>query len=245
MRMPIESAYRDDLARIHDAGFGHFARSAARVLIDELSDAQRLVVDLGCGSGILAEALGAAGHRVLGFDLSESMLKLARRRAATAEFRRESFVRARLPRCDAVCAIGEVFCYLFDSRNRAQRLPVVLKRIYRALLPGGILLFDIAQPGRGGPVAARRRFFEGDGWTCLVEIDEDRHQSLLTRRIVTFRQTGEMFRRDEETHRLRLYDASAIRQQLREAGFQARALSGYADFHFPKGLTGFLARKPK
>ena len=45
-----------------------------------------LVVDLGCGSGILAQELCAAGYKVHGIDQSEDMLLLARQRARTARF---------------------------------------------------------------------------------------------------------------------------------------------------------------
>jgi len=40
------------------------------------------VVDVGCGGGILSEALAAAGARVTGIDLSESALQVAARHAA-------------------------------------------------------------------------------------------------------------------------------------------------------------------
>jgi hypothetical protein len=56
--------YRDDLAYIHDAGFGHTARAAAPFLLEALERRRvrdGLVIDLGCGSGILSEAVSAAG----------------------------------------------------------------------------------------------------------------------------------------------------------------------------------------
>ena len=52
--------YREDLAYIHDAGFGALARSAAPVLLEDLRRRGvdgGLVIDLGCGSGILSEAV--------------------------------------------------------------------------------------------------------------------------------------------------------------------------------------------
>jgi SAM-dependent methyltransferase len=69
----VEDTYRDDLAHIHDAGFGHFARGAALLLLEELHRSRferGLVIDLGCGSGILAEPLSARGFDILGIDLS-------------------------------------------------------------------------------------------------------------------------------------------------------------------------------
>ena len=64
-------AYRDDLAYIHDAGFGGFATQAAPFVLKLLEDGdirRGQVVELGCGSGIVAAALTRAGYNVLGFD---------------------------------------------------------------------------------------------------------------------------------------------------------------------------------
>jgi len=75
--------YRDDLARIHDARFGEIARSSAPVLLEVLERAwleEGLVIDLGCGSGIFAEPIAAAGYDVLGVDDSGPMLRLLHRR---------------------------------------------------------------------------------------------------------------------------------------------------------------------
>ena len=60
--------YEDDLAYIHDPGFGGFARQTAPELLKILRQAgiqQGLVVDLGCGSGIWPAKLVKAGYRVV------------------------------------------------------------------------------------------------------------------------------------------------------------------------------------
>ncbi len=172
MSRTAASAYSADLAYIHDAGFGHVAANAAVELLKRLRkspkrDSTGLVVDAGCGSGILSQAVSSAGYGVVGFDYSESMLNLARKRAPRGEFRRESFVTAELPPCLAIAAIGEVFNYLFDRRNRGNLLPRVLRKMYQALEPGGLLLFDVATPGRVPGSTPTRGFTEGPGWTVL------------------------------------------------------------------------------
>jgi 2-polyprenyl-3-methyl-5-hydroxy-6-metoxy-1,4-benzoquinol methylase len=83
-------AYREDLAYIHDAGFGAPAREAAALLLEELrrqSIRRGLVIDLGCGGGILAEQLAAGGFDVLGIDISEAQIALAQQRVPAGEFR--------------------------------------------------------------------------------------------------------------------------------------------------------------
>jgi len=88
-REEIMAGYKDDLAYIHDVGFGDFAKKAAPGLLKILRRSgitKGLVVDLGCGSGIWAHELGEAGYKVLGVDISAAMLKLARKKVPQARF---------------------------------------------------------------------------------------------------------------------------------------------------------------
>jgi len=238
-------AYRADLAHIHDAGFGSFAVAAAQELLAMLR-AQGLraglVVDLGCGSGILAEAVTKAGYDLLGFDISADMIELARRRAPRATFRHASTLDAAIPPCIAVTSIGEVFNYLFDPRRSLARLAKLFAGVHRALRPGGFFLFDAALVGRV-PKGKRRSYAEMDGWACLYEAEEDPRAKLLTRRITTFRRQGEAYRRDVEVHKLRLFERRELLDPLRRLGFRVRTLRRYADVKFPAGYLGFVARK--
>ena len=56
---------------------------------------------------------------MLGVDISEAMLKLARKRAPETRFKRGSLFRTRVPKCAAVTAIGECANYLFDPGGTA------------------------------------------------------------------------------------------------------------------------------
>src|SRR5512138_3479628 len=97
--------YQDDLAFIHDVGYGEFARAAAPGLLNIFAGCgirDGLVVDLGCGSGLWAEQLIKRGFDVLGIDISEAMIRLARQRAPQARFRVASLFQADLPACRAV-----------------------------------------------------------------------------------------------------------------------------------------------
>jgi SAM-dependent methyltransferase len=236
--------YREGLAHIHDDRFGEIARSAAPVLLDALKRAglvEGLVIDLGCGSGLFAEPLAAEGYDVLGYDVSRPMLSLARRRVPKATFRLGSLHEAPLPRAIAVTGIGETFNYFVRRPLSEAALARLFERIRRALLPGGILLFDMAAPGRvrgGGPV--KSHFVEED-WAILVTTEEDPGRRILTRHIVSFRRRGSSYRRSEETHYQRLFEKRRVLALLRAAGFRARALGGYGEIRFPRRLVGYIA----
>ena len=242
----MASGYHEDLAYIHDVGFGHFARNAAPGLLELLRKRQvvrGLVVDLGCGSGIWARELCNAGYEVLGVDLSEAMLAIARQRVPEAEFRQGSLLSAKLPPCVAVTSIGECFNFLFDRRNTTRRLLELFRRVHDALVPGGLFIFDVAGPGRVPGPGTQRKYFEGEDWAVLVAAEEDRQAKLLTRRITSFRKVGKLYRRDEEIHALRLYTPLELAQQLRDCGFRVNVLRGYGPMRFAPGYFGLLARK--
>ena len=76
----------------------------------------------------------------------------------------------------------------------------------------------------------------------LVEKEED--QNTLTRRITTFRKTGEHYRRSDEVHRQRLYRAPDIARELRQVGFWVRTMRSYGRYPLPKAHAAFVARKP-
>ncbi len=237
--------YREDLAYIHDVGFGASAREAAPGLLAILRRHgffRGLVVDLGCGSGIWARSLTDAGFDVLGIDYSSSMIRSSRRRAPRGKFVVGSLFSASLPRCRVVTALGECFNYRFDETNRGNALVRLFHRVYEALDPGGLFIFDLATPERRPQLS--KTHFEGRDWAVLVQVTSGPGRNSMTRRITAFRKVSNLYRRTHEDHCLRLYSRPEIARWLRSAGFQPSVLRGYRRKPFPKGITGFLARKP-
>lgn len=119
----MASVYRQDLAYIHDVGFGGFAADAAPGILRILGRydlKSGLVVDLGCGSGILAKVLVRSGYRVMGVDASTDMIRLARQRVPEGEFVKRSLHTVALPACAAVTAIGESLNYRSASNSQGQ-----------------------------------------------------------------------------------------------------------------------------
>lgn len=243
----MTSFYREDLAYIHHTGFGDFARKAAPELLRLLQQRQNLqaglVLDLGCGSGIWAQALTGAGYEVLGLDLSPAMIKLARKNAPQARFQLGSLFRAKLPQCIAITVLGEGLNYQFDRHDRRD-LQNFFARAYHALQPGGVLVFDILEPGSLEDENPQRTYAEGEDWAILLEKKEDRRSAVLTRTMTIFRQVGKQYRRSAEVHCVRLYRGSELAHELRRIGFKVRLLRGYGELRFRKGVVGIWASKP-
>ncbi|HEY2603985.1 MAG TPA: class I SAM-dependent methyltransferase [Thermoleophilaceae bacterium] len=244
--MNTELFYGRDLAYVHDQAFGHLARAGGEALLRMLArqgfDAG-LSVELGSGSGITAQLLTESGYDVLGVEVSPDLVEIARGRAPDAQFVNASLLDAELPSCVAVAAIGECLNYAFDERAGNDTLPMIFARVFEALEPGGLFLFDIAEPGRerGGP---RRDWSEGPDWLLCLEASEDYDKRSLERRITVFREVDGTFRRSDELHRLRLYELQSVLDALSDAGFEARRLGAYGSaVHFGRGHSGFLATR--
>ena len=85
---------------------------------------------------------------------------------------------------------------------------------------------------------------EGEGWTCMVEYRKDVARHQLTRRIVSFRKVGNIYRRHEETHTQQLYPASKIVEMLRKIGFRVRKARSYGKYRLSPCVVALMARKP-
>lgn len=233
--------YGSDLAFIHDAGYSDFAAAAAPGLVTALRRAgleRATLVELGCGSGAATRALVAAGHRVLGIDASTAMLRLARHNVPRAEFAIGRLPGAALPPCDGVVAVGEVVNYM-ARRGAFERL---FRRVFRALRPNGVFIFDAKEPGHGGPPVVHGRV--GPSWACLSITTENPARGTLVRSITAFRRVGRRYRRTDERHRLTLLPAAELARRLQVAGFVVGVAREYGAFRLPQGHAVLIARKP-
>jgi SAM-dependent methyltransferase len=237
--------YNEDLAYIHDVGYRDYALKSMPGILEILQHNQiatGLIVDLGCGSGLSTEVLDRTGYQVLGIDISTSMIAIAKTRVPNAEFWVESLFTAAIPSCTAVISIGECLNYLFDTNSDAI-LDSLFRRIYRALLPGGVFIFDVVVPGQVPPEEIVKSFTEGEDWIVLVEKQEDLGQQILTRQIITLRQVGELYRRTDEVHRQRLFNTTALAEELNQIGFQVETMESYGQFSLPPARVAFIAYK--
>ena len=229
--------YQTDLAWIHHTGFSEFATLASRGILASLQShriREGLIVDIGCGSGILARALTDSGYAVLGIDASPAMIDLARVTAPAARFDIAAFDEATLPPCAAITATGEVLNY-----GTLARVQTFIRHAAQALNPGGLLLFDIAE--RGGYPPHDERRVGGDDWSVITIKDSDGQR--LTRRVLTFRQIDGITRRDEEVHVLELYEREELLAILRENGFRVRVRRSYGSYRLPKGHAVYVATR--
>jgi SAM-dependent methyltransferase len=243
--------YGADQAQLYHDDFRRAAESAGQHLVGQLRAAGLrggTVVDLGCGTGVLARVVSEAGYDVIGVDISADMIDLAGKEAPLAEFWCGSVLEATIPTAVAVTATGEVINHAADRRAGYTALRDLTGRVADALVPGGIFLFDLATHQPDGTVETRRRWHDSEDWTRHVEEHEDATDHILDRHITIFRRTGpDSYRRVNERHILRLFEADAVLGELTTAGLAAEMLDGYPSDRpvpLPANVAVFRARKP-
>lgn len=103
------------------------------------------VLELGCGTGMLAPYFLSAGYRYTGVDSSRAMLAIARKQAPDAHFVQADLRRFSLgEKADAALVAGRTFSYMITNHD----MLAALRAIHKALRPKGILIFDSFEASR-------------------------------------------------------------------------------------------------
>lgn len=95
------------------------------------------VLDLGCGTGMVGEAVKHYAHQIVGIDLSQTMLHHAAAKEVYRELHKSDiadYLSASREQYDLITCM-DTFIYI-------GRLDVVLALIHKSLKPGGMLLFS-------------------------------------------------------------------------------------------------------
>jgi SAM-dependent methyltransferase len=237
--------YRRDLARIHHLGYGfHADRCASGILslLEPVRARDGLVLELGCGSGLLTRYLIDTGHRVIATDASPAMLELARDVAPDAEAIRQVVLPDDpLPECDAIVSIGHVLSYLPDEASVDRALVAAAA----ALRPHGVFAIDLCDLRWGEAFQDRPNQGRADDeWAIVSEFSLPR-PNLFVREMTTFvRMEDGSWRRDEERHENVLIDTSRVPTLLAEHGVEARVAASFGDEELPEGLVTIIGRRP-
>jgi len=108
-----------------------------------LPDPPARLLDLGVGSGWTSKYLALSGYQVVGLDIADSMIQLAKANCADVK-NVDFFV------CDYEAEIDRGFfdcALIYDALHHATDEVRLLRNVYSSLKPGGFLV--TAEPGRG------------------------------------------------------------------------------------------------
>ena len=209
----------------------------------------RTAVDLACGTGSVAVLLARQGLRVTGVDLSEDMLTVAWEKAQDLpqppQFVCQPLQKLSLPRgVDlAVCALDSLD-YITEPRECAE----AIRRVYKALNPGGIFIFDVNTPEKLRAMDGQVFLDEDDDVYCVWRGEFDEETNICSYGMDLFQRQGKVWQRSFEEHREYAYSRQQLEQFLRDAGFTH--IEVYSDRIFTPPREGeqriyFKARKGK
>ena len=176
-RTEIEASY-DSVAEPFAAEFyGELARKPFdRELLDQFAEGVRgrgLVCDIGCGPGQIARYLRDRGVPVCGLDLSQEMVRCARRLNPDIPFERGDMLALDMPDA-SLAGIVSFYAIIHLRREDAARALEVMRRV---LEPGGRLLVSFhggegelrRDEWYGRPVSVYATLFEGEEMRRYLE----------------------------------------------------------------------------
>lgn len=192
-------------------------------LLAEYGVKDGLVLDLGCGTGMVTEALARRGYDMIGVDNSEDMLQIAMEKRAESgadilyllqdmqAFELYGTVAAVVSICDSMN-------YLTEYKDLVSTLSLV----NNYLDPGGIFIFDLNTLYKyrdviGDSTIAENRETCSFIWENSFDEEERINEYDLT---LFIEEENGLYRRFEETHYQKAYTPEEIRQAVAEAGMK-------------------------
>lgn len=211
--------------------------------------APRTAVDLACGTASVGILLAEHGLHVTCVDMAEEMLTVAAEKAQGMDnppmFICQPLQELHLPRgVDlAVCALDSID-YITSPDDCAR----AMKRIYKALNPGGVFIFDVNTPEKLRAMDGQVFIDEDDDVFCVWRGEFDEMTNICSYGMDLFQRTGTQWVRSFEEHCEYAYSQDQLLQYLRDAGFSH--IEVYGDRRFAAPGEGeqriyFKARKGK
>ena len=180
----------------------------------------KTAVDLACGTGTVSILLAQQGLQVIGVDMSEEMLTVAQQKAGDMDnpprFVCQHLQKLVLPRgVDlAVCALDSLD-YITAPNDCAE----AIRRVYRALNPGGIFIFDVNTPEKLRAMDGQVFLDEDDDVYCVWRGEFDEKTNICSYGMDLFQRQGRLWRRSFEEHREYAYSTEQLTGYLKAAGF--------------------------
>ncbi len=183
----------------------------------------RVFVDLACGTGNTAIPwAGARGRTIVGVDVSEAMLRVARGKS-----RRVRWVRQDLTRLSLDVAADVATCH-FDALNHvldAKDLQRVFTNTARILRPGGLFLFDLATRFHLEWLSTSEKLFRVGPDVFMATNAFDRRTGIATFQQLWFVKQRNLYRRVLVTVNERSFEDAELRRMLRAAGLHLEEIS--------------------
>lgn len=215
--------YEQWCRRLHDLIEKYGVSEPERDAQDKLASERNLVLDLGCGTGILTEMMYRKGYDMIGVDLSEDMLNIAMEKRSVSQDR-ILYLHQDMRRLELYSTVGTVYS-VCDSLNYIldeEELTEVFRLVNNYLYPGGIFIFDFNTVYKyreviGNSTIAENREDCSFIWENYYDSEREINEYDLT---IFVKRKGELFKRFTETHFQRGYSAEQMKALVERAGMK-------------------------
>lgn len=218
-----------------DAPYQEWAEFA-RKRMTERGEKGSVVLDLGCGTGTITRLMADYGFRMIGIDNSESMLSIAQNRAME-EGRSIQWMLQDIRHLQGFHQIDAAisFCDVINYITETDEVSQVFCQVNKALKMKGLFMFDVHSMGHIENDMQGSTFAEiyddvSYVWLC----DSGERTGEVFHDLTFFVREGEIYKRFDETHHQRTFEAGVYQELLQKNGFQLTAM--YGDFSDQKGL---------
>ena len=180
----------------------------------------KTAADLACGTGSVALILARMGYRVVGVDMSEEMLTVAQQRACEQE-QMPLFVCQKLQHLRLSRGVDMAVCALdgLDYILNPEDCKKAIQRVWKALNPGGIFIFDVNTPEKLRAMDGQVFLDEDDDVYCVWRGEFDEATNICSYGMDLFQRRGEVWQRAFEEHQEYAYTVEQLTEYLKSAGF--------------------------
>ena len=194
----------------------------------------RELLDVACGTFSIDLPLVERGYRVVGRDLSEQMIRVAKRnlraRRFTADVSQGDMRDLSVPhRFDAILCLGTAFNYLSEPADATR----ALRAFHRHLRPGGLLVLDLTNFDAWidqDPVNARAevdyRARDGTRIAVFAFNEQRRRRTVHVARFLTLVQQGNRIDIRFDEAPMKVWRKDEISRRLRQSGFRPAEVWG-------------------
>lgn len=183
-----------------------------------------IVLDCACGSGRLTKNLYNCGYDMIGLDISEDMLDIARTVCADDHI---LFICQDMCDMDLFGSVAAITC-MTDSVNHitdSKSLKLFFHKAHNFLDPGGVLIFDVLTEKHFSDMTMSKCFFEDYDWgSCFWLGQYDSRRRVCKYSLSYFEYVGnkkgeETYVRTDDYITEKIWSLKTLRKALAEAGF--------------------------
>lgn len=189
------------------------------------------MAELACGTGNLTNILANRGYHLLGTDISEDMLYMAREKEITGQgsvtYIQQDMCEMQLPtQLDAVICACDGFNYILEDQD----LQKVFSLVKNHMKEDGVFIFDISSDYKLKNILGYNIYAENhENVSYIWENFYDEDECICDFDLTIFIKEGQFYKKFEERHSQRAYTVREIKEFLQKAGFtQIKIFDGYS-----------------